>query len=133
MPAVEPGSTSRQQATSNLDLRAMKRLFLVLATAAAATANAQQPAAGGDAKAAAQLVSMCTGCHSIPGYQSSFPRVYRVPMIAGQSAGYIEAALRGYAKGDRAHPTMGGIAKTLTDKQIADIAAYYAERGGAGK
>lgn len=110
----------------------MKQLLFLLAAAAAATAHAQQPAAG-DAKAAQPYVSMCGGCHSIPGYQSSFPRVHRVPMIAGQSAGYIEAALRGYAKGERSHPTMNGVARTLTDRQIADIAAYYAERGAPSK
>ncbi len=108
----------------------MKRILFVLAAAVAAPAHAQQPAAG-DPKAAESQVSMCAGCHSIPGYQSSFPYVHRVPKIAGQSAGYIEAALRGYAKGERSHPTMSGIARTLTDKQIADIAAYYAERGAA--
>ena len=111
----------------------MKRTLFVMAVAAASTAYAQQPAAGGDAKAAEPHISMCAGCHSIPGYQSSFPYVHRVPKIAGQSAGYIEAALRGYAKGERSHPTMNGIAKTLSDKQIADIAAYYAERGAPSK
>ena len=111
----------------------MKRIVLVMAAAAASTAYAQQPAAAGDARAAEPYVSMCGGCHSIPGYQSSFPYVHRVPKIAGQTAGYIEAALRGYAKGERNHPTMTGLAKTLTDKQIADIAAYYAERGAASK
>jgi cytochrome c553 len=104
----------------------MKRTLLVLAAAAASAVHAQ-PA--GDAKAAEPYISMCTGCHSIPGYQASFPRVYKVPKIGGQSAAYIESALRAYAKGERSHPTMDGIAKTLTDKQIADIAAYYAERG----
>ncbi len=111
----------------------MKRILLVLAAAAASTAYAQQPPAAGDAKAAEPHISMCSGCHSIPGYQSSFPYVHRVPKIAGQSAGYIEAALRGYAKGERSHPTMNGIAKTLTDKQIADIGAYYAERGASSR
>jgi cytochrome c553 len=111
----------------------MKPILFVLLAGCAAAASAQQPAAGGDAKAAAQQVSMCTGCHSIPGYQASFPRVYRVPMIAGQSAAYIEAALRAYAKGERSHPTMDGISRTLSDKQIADIAAYYAQRGAAAK
>ncbi len=111
----------------------MKRILLVLAAAAAASsAQAQQPAAG-DAKAAEAHISMCAGCHSIPGYQSSYPYVHRVPKIAGQSAGYIESALRGYARGERSHPTMTGLAKTLTDKQIADIAAYYAQRGATSK
>ena len=110
----------------------MKRILFVLAAAAASTAQAQQPAAG-DAKAAEPYVSMCGGCHSIPGYQSSFPYVHHVPKIAGQSAAYIESSLRAYAKGERNNPTMSGLARTLTDKQIVDIAAYYAERGAPSK
>jgi len=74
-------------------------------------------------------VSMCIGCHSIPGYQASFPQVYRVPKIGGQTPQYIESALKAYRQGDRSHPTMKGIAKGLTDQQIADVAAYYAARG----
>ena len=53
---------------------------------------------------------MCIGCHGIPGYQASFPEVYKVPMIAGQNAKYIVSALTQYRKGDRKHPTMRGIA-----------------------
>lgn len=103
--------------------------------ATASTAAAQQPApATGSADAAKPYISMCTGCHTIPGYQASFPRVYRVPMIGGQSAKYIESALQAYKKGERDHPTMQAIAKGLSDKQIADLAAYYAARGSeAGK
>jgi cytochrome c553 len=101
-------------------------MLFVLAVALAAPSQAQT---AGDAKAAEQSISMCAGCHSIPGYQTSFPRVYRVPKIGGQSAAYIQAALHAYARGERSHPTMDGIARTLSDKQIADIAAYYAERG----
>ena len=74
-------------------------------------------------------VSMCIGCHSIPGYQASFPEVYRVPKIGGQSQQYIEAALKDYRQGNRSHPTMVGVAKGLTDQQIAAVAAYYAARG----
>jgi cytochrome c553 len=107
------------------------RLFaLLLVCAAAPWARAQQPAApAGNAEAARAHISMCTGCHTIPGYQSSFPQVYRVPKLGGQSAKYIEAALQAYKKGDRNHPTMKAIASGLTDQQIADIAAYYAQRG----
>jgi cytochrome c553 len=86
-----------------------------------------QPAQSGAPKQA--NVSMCTGCHTIPGYQASFPRVYRVPMISGQSAKYIESALQAYRKGDRSHPTMRAIAQGLDDAEIASLAAYYAARG----
>ena len=38
-------------------------------------------------------VAMCIGCHGIPGYQASFPEVHKVPMISGQNARYIAAAV----------------------------------------
>lgn len=85
-------------------------------------------AAEGSAAAGKAKNSMCIGCHAIPGYKSSFPTVYQVPMIKGQSARYIEAALQAYRKGDRSHPTMRGIAASLTDQDIADLAAYYGTR-----
>lgn len=69
---------------------------------------------------------MCIGCHGIPGYQATFPEVHKVPMIAGQNAKYIAAALTAYAKGDRKHPTMRGIALPLGDQDIAEISEYYA-------
>lgn len=85
----------------------------------------------GNAKAAEAINSTCAGCHSIPGYQSSFPQVYRVPMISGQSAKAIEAALQAYKRGERSHPSMTAVARRLTEQQIADLAAYYAARGAA--
>jgi len=69
------------------------------------------------------------GCHGIIGYQASFPEIYKVPKIAGQSATYIVAALNAYKAGDRKHPTMRAIADTLTDQDMADLGAYYATLG----
>lgn len=80
----------------------------------------------GDIEAAKAKVSMCIGCHGIPGYRASFPEVYRVPKIAGQSDKYIQVALRAYASGERTHPSMNAISKSLSDQDIADLAAYYA-------
>jgi len=71
---------------------------------------------------------MCIGCHGIPGYQATFPEVYKVPMIAGQNAKYLSAALTAYAKGERKHPTMRGIAQSLSDQDIAEISAYYEQQ-----
>lgn len=76
-------------------------------------------------KPAEANVSMCVGCHEIPGYKSSFPSVYSVPKLYGQSAKYIENALLAYRKGDRSHPTMRGIAGSLSDQEISSLAAYY--------
>jgi cytochrome c553 len=79
----------------------------------------------GNAEAARGKTSMCIGCHGIPGYKASFPTVYSVPMISGQSPKYLENALAAYKKGERSHPTMRGIAASLSDQDMADLAAYY--------
>jgi cytochrome c553 len=79
-----------------------------------------------DAAAGEKKAQMCIGCHGIAGYQASFPEIHKVPMIAGQSAGYIVAALTAYQKGERQHPTMRGIAAPLSEQDMADLAAYYA-------
>jgi cytochrome c553 len=76
-------------------------------------------------KPAEANVSMCIGCHEIPGYKASFPTVYSVPKLYGQSAKYIENALIAYRKGDRSHPTMRSIAGSLSDQDISSLAAYY--------
>ena len=78
-----------------------------------------------DAKAGEKKADMCIGCHGIPGYQASFPDVYKVPMISGQNAKYIVSALTQYKKGERKHPTMRGIARSLSDQDMADLAAFY--------
>jgi cytochrome c553 len=85
----------------------------------------------GDAAAGAKLNASCIGCHGIPGYQSSFPQVHHVPMISGQNAKYIAAALNAYKKGDRKHPTMRAVAASLSEQDIANLAAYYATHGAA--
>jgi cytochrome c553 len=93
----------------------------------AQAADAQAPAPiVGNVEAARGKVSMCIGCHGIPNYRASFPEVYSVPKIGGQNAAYLAAALREYASGARSHPTMDAIARSLSEQDIADLAAYYA-------
>jgi cytochrome c553 len=87
------------------------------------------PAGQAAPKSLQAKVAMCIGCHGIVGYKSSFPEVYRVPQIAGQSAKYISAALNAYKTGDRKHPTMRGIAESLTEQDVADISTYYQDLG----
>jgi cytochrome c553 len=91
--------------------------------AAAPAAAAGAPA--GDAGRARSKNAMCIGCHGIPDYRTAYPVVYSVPMIAGQNQGYIVSALKEYRAGERSHPTMRSIAASLSDQDIADLAAYY--------
>ena len=89
------------------------------------------PAVAQDAKAGEAKVSMCIGCHAIPGYQASYPEIHKVPMIAGQGAKYIVASLNAYKKGERKHPTMRAIAGSMSEADMADVAAYYEQEGKA--
>ncbi len=99
----------------------MKKVLSLWLALAAFTPMAQaQDAAAGQTKAA-----MCIGCHGIIGYQASFPEIHRVPMISGQGAKYIVSSLNAYKKGDRKHPTMRGIAVSLSDTDMADLGAFY--------
>ena len=96
---------------------------MMLALVALATASIAAQAQ--DAKAGAKKAAMCIGCHGIEGYQASFPEVHKVPMISGQNAKYIAAALAAYKKGERKHPTMRAIAASLSDQDMADLGAFY--------
>jgi cytochrome c553 len=105
--------------------------MLVLAGAVAAL-GACPPAQAQDAAQGKKKAAMCIGCHGIPGYQASFPEVYKVPMISGQNTEYIVSALAAYKKGERKHSTMRGIAASLTDADMADLAAFYHRYGVEG-
>jgi cytochrome c553 len=103
-------------------------LYLLLALGAVGTAAAADEVKGDPVKGKAKA-DQCMGCHGIVGYQASFPEVYKVPMIAGQSAKYIVAALTEYQKGDRRHPTMRAVAAPLSPQDMADLGAYFAQLG----
>ena len=92
---------------------------LLLAASAAVFAD-------GDAAAGKQKTTMCQGCHGIPGYKTAFPAVYNVPKLGGQHSGYLVKALQAYKSGERSPPSMKAIAAGLSDKDMADLAAYYA-------
>lgn len=102
-------------------------VFALVASVTSVSSQAQE--IRGDATAGEKKNAMCIGCHGILGYHASFPEVHRVPKISGQNAKYIASALTAYKTGDRKHPTMRGIAETLSAQDIADLAAYYSSNG----
>ncbi len=93
------------------------------------TSQALAQDAVGNAAAGQGKVALCIGCHGIEGYRASFPEVHQVPMISGQGAKYLATALNEYKTGARKHPTMRAIADSLSEQDIADVAAYYAASG----
>lgn len=112
--------------------KAFPLLTVVLALAGLSSAAQAQDAKGGDAARGATKAAMCIGCHGLVGYQATFPEVYKVPKISGQGAKYIVSSLTAYQKGDRKHPTMRGIAASLSEQDMADLGAYYEQHGKDG-
>ena len=102
---------------------------IALFAAPSAWAQQVQPRPNAGSATVQHNVAMCIGCHGIPDYRASFPEIHKVPKISGQNAKYIVAALLEYQKGDRKHPSMRGIAASLSEKDMADVAAYYESHG----
>jgi cytochrome c553 len=79
------------------------------------------PAEAGDAAAGRKKMVKCQVCHGADG-QSKNPEA---PHITGQVERYIVKALKRYKSGERQDPMMSVVVQTLSDEDIADLAAYY--------
>lgn len=82
----------------------------------------------GDPRAGADKAYQCLGCHGSPTYGNVYPS-YHVPRVGGQRAQYIVTALKAYKTGERSHPTMRAQAAPLSEQDMRDIAAYFAQQG----
>jgi len=91
--------------------------------AAAALIIGSTAHAAGDAKLGEKKFYTCVGCHGIDNYKNAYPD-YSVPKLRHQNAIYIVAALQEYKSGARPHATMHAQASSLSDQDMADIAAY---------
>jgi len=80
--------------------------------------------AAGDPAAGRIKAEPCMGCHAVEGYFSVYP-TYHVPRVGGQHPEYIIAALKEYRAKQRSHATMQAQAATLSDQDMADIAAFF--------
>jgi cytochrome c553 len=79
------------------------------------------PAQAGDAAAGKVAAGKCRTCHGIDG----IARIPIAPHIAGESTIYLETQLKAFRSGKRVHEIMSVVAKTLTDEDIANLAAWY--------
>lgn len=107
--------------------RLMSRLIAgtaALSVLQACTLIDRPPAASTPETAARTAYLLCDGCHG--------PRDIRVdtmsPRIIAQKQGYLAEKLKDYRSGVRTHPWMDGVARDLTDQDIAQLAAYYSAR-----
>ena len=95
----------------------MKKLLTTLLLPLALAGFVVPAAQAQDAKAGEKKNAMCIGCHGIAHYRTAFPEVYQVPKIAGQSATYLQAALKEYKEGTRKFATMQAIAAPLSESR----------------
>ena len=104
----------------------MTKLTLQLGMLIAATGMFAGPAiAAGDVAEGQIKAISCMGCHGIPGYNNVYP-TYHVPKVGGQTPEYVIEALKAYKAGKRGHKTMQAQAASLSEQDMADIAAYFA-------
>ncbi|WP_341327343.1 c-type cytochrome [Methylotuvimicrobium sp. KM2] len=80
--------------------------------------------AEGNSKAGKEKATACAGCHGENGNSA----VTNFPKLAQQHASYLIKTLNAFKSGERNNPMMSPIAMGLSDKDMADIAAYYAEQ-----
>lgn len=107
----------------------MSRMLIPSLALAALLSVPSVVSAAGDPEAGKIKGYTCTGCHGIDSYKNVYP-TFSVPRIGGQSAVYVEAALKAYRTGERQHSTMNLHAESLSDEDIADIAAWLESETG---
>jgi len=84
----------------------------------------QQRSGPGNPAAGKEKSELCQGCHGEEGISAEG----FAPKLAGQYSKYIAKQLRNFQAGTRVHQIMSAIAATISDDDLADIAAYFASR-----
>jgi cytochrome c553 len=92
-----------------------------LAAAALALACLASGASAADAAAGKQKAQMCAVCHGLDG----IAKAPDAPHIAGESPIYLTRQLEAFRSGERKHEQMTIIAQSLSDEDIANLAAWY--------
>jgi cbb3-type cytochrome c oxidase subunit III len=100
-------------------------LLTGLMFAAAAVANEPAAAAKPDlAKGQATSTQVCAACHTADGSRGSPAN----PILQGQHADYLVKQLGEFKSGKRNNAIMKGMASTLSDEDMKNVAAFYASK-----
>ena len=107
-------------------VRAISIVAIASCALGRALAQEAQPAPqAADAHHGKAVSYTCLGCHGIEGYKNAYP-MYSVPELRGQNPDYLVIALHGYRDGDRSHITMHSQTESLSEQDMADVAAFLA-------
>jgi cytochrome c553 len=102
-----------------------KVLLALAAATLAGGVSAQSVATKGDpAKGKLIVQQVCAACHGIDGNSVASTN----PTLAGQHPGYIVTQLKAFKGGTRKNPIMTGMASTLSDSDVLNVAAYFSSQ-----
>jgi cytochrome c553 len=99
------------------------RPIAILILALGAVANAQ-------AEGKPEKLQVCAACHGETGNEAKVPGA---PKLAGQYPDYLYHSLKDYKAGRRKNAIMNGQAQALSDKEMRQLAEYFASQGGSLK
>ena len=99
----------------------MRGAFLTTLLAAASLTMAGKAAAGDAAAGRQKAMQVCAVCHG-PNGVAVAPET---PNLAGEPEGYLTRQLKAFRSGKRQHEVMAVIAKSLSDDDIANLAAWF--------
>jgi len=102
----------------------MKKKALIIAMGIALLSAVNAPQAEENAQAGKAKSATCAGCHGEDG--NSLATMF--PKLAGQHASYTARQLTAFKNGTRKNPTMMPMAAALSDDDISDLSAFYANQ-----
>lgn len=101
------------------------KLNIMVAGLLAAVLSGYSPGVfAGDPDKGKELSATCAACHGADGNST----IETNPILAGQYESYLVRALQDYRSGARQNAIMAGFAAALSDQDIRDLAAYFAEQ-----
>ena len=100
--------------------------FFLMSAVAVLSLGLASPVLAGDPVRGKEKSLSCQACHG-PDGNSPVPMF---PNIAGQYRDYLLHSMRSYKTGERTNPIMIAIVQPLSDQDLEDLAAYYANQKG---
>ena len=99
----------------------MKHATLAVIAAISSIGIDSPALAAGDLQAGKVLSAACAACHGANGQGMA-----QYPALAGKNADQLVQALKDFKSGKRDNVFMKGMASSLSDQDIENVAAYYA-------
>jgi cytochrome c553 len=115
--------TNRRKKIRTTRITLNKRLVALFTFSVISLSACAETVLQGDIERGKEMSGVCGMCHGDNGI--SLIPIY--PNLAGQKEQYLVLQLRAFRSGERVNMAMTSHAQKLTDQDIADLSAYYAQ------